>query len=760
MIDLTKLSLNELKMIIKEYKNYISLKLIGLQKDDLIKLINKFNITLSNDDNKKIKKAIEKKEAKLNIPKILTPAEKEAKERKIEKQKIKNKQLIKEWAQKEADKEIEQLKKEGKYEYEKPKKEKVEFNFTALYIPTKLKRDEYSKEQLNSLYGDYEESFTDEKMNNIAKIMKENDKYKYVYDRFIEFVKYFKDVDIDKYINDLINYDFEYFEMPQVKRSRLPFFSSKIYLKTVNKTMSHDDYANYIKKAIEDIKTELKIEPTTEPKVKEPNNQDKIKKLQDELKTLRVEYYAKFLAEETSRALTNKRKKWSGGESPQEYKQRYEKKQLLLKNMGIDTENLKSKTEWIKSQKEPKPKKEPKVKVVKEPKPPKPTKEPKPKKNLTVKKLSEIYKKEKEEYYKEKKTKLYGDQIGNLSYDTDKINIHRSILGLDDFLTGKSILNKIVEWMEIYPTVYERFKLWVNQQYKTKKNININQIISEDKNYNIKPTKRKPFFSVNFITTIINNYGYKLLYEGIKKAILDIEPQLTKYILSIDDIKQSEKTKKKDIKEPIKTSLSNEDNKKIKNEWFTKKRRDELLLLRKKNPLIGDIINNNITHYEKLILPNNGRQLNNNIKFYNPKKYKLLTEYINSDVERNEKQQKMKKGVLRDTKINILRFIDNQIEQQTGPHLFYPPYLQNYIALNGLYIVYRFFEILFKSINKNIIIVPKTNDEINKFENEKYPYLKKLSLNEKTSIRTKYHNFLYDDYKVYDDYYLTYYSKN
>ena len=587
MIDLTKLSLNELKMIIKEYKNYISLKLIGLQKDDLIKLINKFNITLSNDDNKKIKKEIEKKEAKLNIPKVLTPAEKEAKERKIEKQKIKNKQLIKEWAKKEADKEIEQLKKEGKYEYEKPKKEKVEFNFTALYIPSKLKRDEYSKEQLNSLYGDYEESFTDEKMNNIAKIMKENDKYKYVYDRFIEFVKYFKDVDIDKYINDLITYDFEFFEMPQAKRARLPFFSSKIYLKTVNKTMSHDDYANYIKKAIEDIKTELNI--TKEPKVKETNNQDKIKELQDELKTLRVEYYAKFLAEETSRSLTNKRKKWSGAESPQEYKQRYEKKQLLLKNMGIDTENLKSKTEWIKSQKEPKPKKEPKIKPPKEPKV-KPPKEPK-----------------------------------------------------------------------------------------------------------VKPPK---------------------------------EP---------------------------KVKVVKEDNKKF---FFTKQRRDELLLLRKKNPLIGDIINNNITHYEKLILPNNGRQLNNNIKLYNPKKYKSLTEYINNIVERNEKQQKMKKGVLRDTKINILSFINNQIERHagTGLNLFYPPYLQNYIALNGLYIVYRFFEILFKSINKNIIIVPKTNDEINQFENKYYPYLKDLSLSEKTSIRTKYHNFLDNDYKVYDDFYLNYYN--
>jgi hypothetical protein len=198
------------------------------------------------------------------------------------------------------------------------------------------------------------------------------------------------------------------------------------------------------------------------------------------------------------------------------------------------------------------------------------------------------------------------------------------------------------------------------------------------------------------------------------------------------------KPKKEPKVKVVKPKKEKEDNKKF---FFTKQRRDELLLLRKKDPLIGDIINNNITHYEKLILPNNGRQLNNNIKLYNPKKYKLLTEYVNNN-----------------KKINILKFINNQIERHTGPKLFYPPYLQNYIALNGLYIVYRFFEILFKLINKNIIIIPKTNAEINQYENEYYPYLKDLSLNEKTSIRTKYHNFLYDDVKHYNDYYLTYYS--
>lgn len=546
MIDLKKLSLSELKLIIKEYKNYISIKLVGLKKDDLIKLINKFNITLTNEDNKKIKLIIEKKEKKLNIPKVLTPAEKEAKEKKIEKQKIKNKQLIKEWAKKEADTEIEQLKKEGKYDYDTPtpKKEKVEFNFTALYIPTKLKQSNYSKEQLYSLYGDYEDDFTDDKLNNIAKIMKENDKYKYVYDRFIEFVKYFKDTKIKYYINDLISYDYDFFDMPNSKKTRLPFFRNRFYNKTVGANkIGHDDYVNYIKKAIkdikatEDIKTESISKPTTD-----------IKELQKKLHTLYTEYYSKLTAENVSSSLTSKRKKWALHESPQEYKQQYEKIQLLLKNMGIVSENLKTKEEWKKSNK---PKKEPKVKVV-------------------------------------------------------------------------------------------------------------------------KPKKEK------------------------------------------------------------------EDNKKF---FFTKQRRDELLLLRKKDPLIGDIINNNITHYEKLILPNNGRQLNNNIKLYNPKKYKLLTEYVNNN-----------------KKINILKFINNQIERHTGPKLFYPPYLQNYIALNGLYIVYRFFEILFKLINKNIIIIPKTNAEINQYENEYYPYLKDLSLNEKTSIRTKYHNFLYDDVKHYNDYYLTYYS--
>ena len=315
--------------------------------------------------------------------------------------------------------------------------------------------------------------------------------------------------------------------------------------------------------------------------------------------------------------------------------------------------------------------------------------------------------------------------------------MHRSILGLDDLLTGKSILNKIVEWMEeLYPTLYERFKLWVNQQYKTKKNININQIISEDKNYNIKPTKRKPFFSVNFITTMKNNYGYKFLYEGIKKAILDIEPQLNKYILSIDDIK---------TKEP-KVKVVKEDNKKIKNEWFTKQKRDGLLLLRKKNPLIGDIIEHDVEHYDRLILPTNGKFLIKNIDWYNPKKYKRLEKYIDEIIKHNKK-------------INILSFINNQITQLNTPHLFYPPYLQNYIALNGLYILHKVIEILFKSINKNMkdYIIIKSKDEIEQYENKHYSYLKNISSSEKSSIRMHYHNFIPNDYKHYNDFYLSYY---
>ena len=106
MIDLKKLGLSELKLIIKEYKNYISPTLTNLKKDDLIKLINKFNITLSNDDNKKVKKAIEKKEKKLNIPKVLTPAEKEAKERRLERKKIEYKQRLTQRIKDEVNKEI------------------------------------------------------------------------------------------------------------------------------------------------------------------------------------------------------------------------------------------------------------------------------------------------------------------------------------------------------------------------------------------------------------------------------------------------------------------------------------------------------------------------------------------------------------------------------------------------------------------------------------------------------------------------------
>jgi hypothetical protein len=270
MIDLKKLSLSELKLIIKEYKNYISPKLTELKKDDLINLINKFNITLSNEDKKKIKLIERKKENRLKEPKVLTPEEKEAKQRKIDKQKFKNKILNRERINDEVNKEVEQLKKEGKYDYNPtPKKEKVDFNFTSLHIPTKLKKSNYSNQQLNALYGDYEDELSNDKLNNIVRIMKENDKYKYVYDRFKEFVKYFKDTKIKYYIDDLMSYDYDYSDMPKNKRTRLPIFDNKFYDRTVGANkIGHDDYVNYIKKAIKDIKAEFKENPKEEPTIK------------------------------------------------------------------------------------------------------------------------------------------------------------------------------------------------------------------------------------------------------------------------------------------------------------------------------------------------------------------------------------------------------------------------------------------------------------------------------------------------------------
>lgn len=475
MIDLKKLILPDLKMIITEYKKYISPKLTGINKDELIKLINKFNIVLSKKYDNKIKLIKEKKEKK--EPKIMTEEEQRKKEIKIEKLKIIYDKRSKEYINKETLKEIEQLKKEGRWTEPKPEKKKVDFNFTSLYIPSKLKKSNYNDEQLNALYGDYETNYNNENMNNIATIMKEKQQYKYVYDRFKELVKYFISVDTDKFVDDLISYDFHYKDMPKSEKTRLPFFNNDIYRATVNKTMSRDDYANYIKKAIEDIKADIK-------------QSEKAKK-----------------------------------------------------------------------------------KDIKEPK-----KEPKPK------------------------------------------------------------------------------------------------------------------------------------------------------------------------KEPFKTKTSNEDNKKEKNEWFTKKRRKELLILRKNNPLIGDIIENDVEHYDRLILPTNGKFLIKNIDWYNPKKYKRLEKYIDEIIKHNKK-------------INILSFINNQITQLNTPHLFYPPYLQNYIALNGLYILHKVIEILFKSINKNMkdYIIIKSKDEIEQYENKHYSYLKNISSSEKSSIRMHYHNFIPNDYKHYNDFYLSYY---
>jgi len=510
MIDLKKLILPDLKMIITEYKKYISPKLTGLNKDELIKLINKFNIVLSKKYDNKIKLIKEKKEKK--EPKILSEEEKRKKEIKIEKLKVIYDKRSKEYIKKETLKEIEELKKEGRWTEPKPEKKKVDFNFTSLYIPSKLKKSNYNDEQLNALYGDYETNYNNENMNNIATIMKEKQQYKYVYDRFKEFIEYFISVDVDKFVDDLISYDFHYQNMPKSERTRMPFFNNDIYISNVDKTMSRDDYGDYIKKAIEDIKADIK-------------------------------------------------------------------------------QNEKAKKKDIK---EPKPKKEPKVKVIKTPKP---KKEPKV---------------------------------------------------------------KVV---------------------KTPK------------------PKKEPKVKV-------------------------IKPQLA----------------------------TNEDNKKIKNEWFTEKRRKELLILRKNNPLIGDIIDRNVEHYNRLMLPTNGKLLINNIDWYNPKKYKRLEKYIDEIVKYN-KQDKNK------PKINILKFINNQITQHNTPYLFYPPYLQNYIALNGLYILHKVIEILFISINKNMkdYIIIKSKDEIEQYENKHYSYLKNISPMEKSKIRMYYHNFIPNDYKHYNDFYLSYY---
>ena len=193
---------------------------------------------------------------------------------------------------------------------------------------------------------------------------------------------------------------------------------------------------------------------------------------------------------------------------------------------------------------------------------------------------------------------------------------------------------------------------------------------------------------------------------------------------------------------------------KLKTNYFDIKRRNELKLIRNKRPFIGDIVEPNIELYEKLISTNYAK-IYNVIKYDYTKIYYELKQYIKFMVVNNKQKNYTNYDL---NTINILFFINNQIEQKTYPFYFYPPYLQNYIALNGLYMLYKVIEDLFISFDTTIkdYITQHSKNEIEQYENKHYKYLKNISPAEKSLIHKKYHNFIPIKY---DDDYLKYYSK-
>ena len=201
----------------------------------------------------------------------------------------------------------------------------------------------------------------------------------------------------------------------------------------------------------------------------------------------------------------------------------------------------------------------------------------------------------------------------------------------------------------------------------------------------------------------------------------------------------------------IKSQETSKSNNTISN-WFDTRKRNKILLLRNKNPLIGDIVKPNNELYKKLI-STNYTELSNVFNVNYSKMYNGLTSYISTIILSGT------------DKIDILFFINNQINQKSELY-FYPPYLQNYIALNGLYMLYKVIEnviISQYSLKFNAtrsIIVSHSKNEIDQYENKNYENLKNISSADKSLIQMKYHNFIPNKYKKYNDYYLTYYSKN
>ena len=86
MLNLDSITLPRLKNIITKYKKENAIKLTGLNKNDLIKLINKLDIKLDKLTLRKINNIIANKESKSPIKKILTEEEKQEKQKKLAKQ--------------------------------------------------------------------------------------------------------------------------------------------------------------------------------------------------------------------------------------------------------------------------------------------------------------------------------------------------------------------------------------------------------------------------------------------------------------------------------------------------------------------------------------------------------------------------------------------------------------------------------------------------------------------------------------------------
>ena len=219
----------------------------------------------------------------------------------------------------------------------------------------------------------------------------------------------------------------------------------------------------------------------------------------------------------------------------------------MLEKLNIN--NLSNYTEKPMKESKPKVIKEPKTKVIKEPKTkvikePKEAKEAKP----TIS-LKERVIQDKDEYNKELNKKLYGDDIFHNFYANHLFDVHNK-------LQEKPMLNKIAEWMENYPDVLRRLKEFLNDKWKYIKqgnardgNIYPEQIIQHDLKYSslskeerhklrnsfnsFKINVGEPFFSSEFLKSIIKKYGYETVLFSIAKAFVDIKPKVKDYIKTL-----------------------------------------------------------------------------------------------------------------------------------------------------------------------------------------------------------------------------------